>query len=193
MMISAITAAQNDTLEVHFLYGSRPQRGSQGEKRWFGGIHGGHVGVGSERQGIVNFFHTGRFHIFPHKKKRNAVFKAYGDSAFYAFHGSIPDSMKKFIVYIPVSVETMTRFDSIARAYVAQVPYDYAFFGMRCGAAAYEMLAQLDLVRRYSRTGTVLRIFYPRKLRKKLLALSQKYGWRTQRTDGSRSRRWEKD
>ncbi|HEY4149717.1 MAG TPA: hypothetical protein VGM41_12345 [Chitinophagaceae bacterium] len=64
---------------------------------------------------------------------------------------------------------------------------------MRCGVAAYELLGQLGVVKRYSHSRTWRKILYPKKLRKRLLAKAAKNGWKTARQAGSTKRKWEKD
>lgn len=64
---------------------------------------------------------------------------------------------------------------------------------MRCGSAAYELLARLDLLKRYPPRKTALKILYPRKLRKRLLKKAHAEGWQVVRQEGSPKRQWERD
>ena len=98
--------------------------------------------------------------------------------------------MKKTIVYIPVTRQQKERFDSIAVVYLQQTPYDYAVFGMRCSAAAYDILGQLNIFPHYSHTKTYKKIFYPKLLRKRLLKKADENGWKVVHEDGSRRRVW---
>ena len=181
-------------IKVHFLYGSKPlNKYRYVEKKWFGGILGGHVGIERDSDKIVNFSHCGKFHLFSTNKNCHSKYTEHSVSNFYSIFGSNPDSVKKIIVYIPVSNKQKQRFDSIAASYLKQTPYDYAFFGMRCSAAAYDILAQLNILPAYSHNKTYLKIFYPEKLRKRLLKKATENGWKIIKEKGSCQRKWEKD
>lgn len=194
-LISALAYAGDTAfMKVHFLYGSRPLKEYQDtEKKWFGGILGGHVGIEADSNRIINFLPSGSFHIFKKGSDRHSTYAAHNENSFYAILGGDPDSVKKAIVYIPVTAQQKQQFDSIAAAYLAQTPYDYALFGMRCGAAAYEILGQLAILKSYSRKKTAKKIFYPKKLRKRLLKKAAANGWTIERQEGSHKRKWEKD
>ena len=96
-------------------------------------------------------------------------------------------------MYVPVTAEQKLKFDSIIEAYMAETPYDYAFIGMRCGSAAYEVLGQLGVVKQYGYRRTYWKIFYPRRLRRALYRKAEENHWTIERHDGSVTRRWEKD
>ncbi len=83
--------------------------------------------------------------------------------------------------------------DSIVKTYTKRSPYDYVFFWMRCGAAAYDVLAQIDIVRPLSIKKTWRRIFHPRKLRRRLEALAKIYNYKVVKFKGSKRRKWEPD
>ncbi len=195
LLVYSNAQGQDSTyLKVHFLYGSKPiKKYKESEKKWFGGKLGGHVGIESESQRIVNFRKKGKYHRFAKCKDKHSMYVVYNDSSFYSIFGSHPDSVKKAIVYVPVSKYQKVKFDSIATSYINQVPYDYALFGMRCGAASYEILGQLDILPRYSNRSTIIRIFIPKYLRKKLLKLACKNNWTVEHHIGTQRRKWEKD
>lgn len=182
------------TLKVHFLYGSVPGKQHQDEPRWFGGKLGGHVGVELEgEEKVFNFVPSGSFHVFQDKKDKHSRFTYHSHDLFYSILGGDADSNKKTIVYIPITDAQKQYFDSLSFAYTRQTPYDYAFFGMRCGSAAYDILAQLGIVKSLSYYNTHTQIFYPKKLRKKILKLAEQNHWKVERFDGSAKRNWEKD
>lgn len=180
-------------IKVHFLYGSKPIKlFKDTEKKWFGGVIGGHVGIESDSDRIINFSHTGSFHVFANNEKRHSKFSEHTCSKFYGIFGSHQDSVKKAIVFIPVTRQQKHQFDSISAAYLKQSPYDYALFGMRCGAASYEILAQLGILPDYSKSKTAMKIFYPKKLRTRLLQKAKENGWLVLQQQGSYKRIWEK-
>lgn len=191
-----VAASKEDTvyIKVHFLYGSKPfKKYRDTERRWFGGILGGHVGIEADSGRILNFRPNGKFHVFTSNKNRHSHYEEHNFSAFYALFGSNPDSVKKVIVTIPVTVSQKEKFDSISSAYLQQTPYDYALFGMRCGAATYEILGQLGILKDYAYSKTYKKIFYPQKLRKRLLTRAEKNNWSIERYNGSTRRKWERD
>lgn len=187
--------SQNTTcLKVHFLYGSKPlKKYKDTERKWFGGVLGGHVGIEGDSDKIVNFTPVGKFHLFAHKHNRHSAYAIHSFENFYAILGGDPDSMKKAIVYVPVTAEQKAKFDSIATEYLAHTPYDYAFWGMRCGAAAYDILGQLNILPNYSYRKTYRKIFYPKKLRKRLFKKATQNGWLIVKQGGSLKRKWEQD
>jgi hypothetical protein len=187
--------AQDTTyLKVHFLYGSKPlKKYKSTEKKWFGGMLGGHVGIECDSNKIVSFTPKGKFHWFTKKENRHSTFAVHSDYQFYALFGGSPDSKKKAIVYIPITSQQKQLFDSITTAYLKQTPYDYAFFGMRCGAAAYDILGQLSILPNYGYPKTYKKIFYPKKLRKRLLKKAVEKGWTVTRQVGTIKRKWERD
>lgn len=200
-LTSTLTSASTDPeirdtiyLKVHFLYGSKPLKAyKESEPKWFGGILGGHVGIEGDSNKILDFGPRGKFHIFAKKGKRNSYFGLRNLESFYSILGAHPDSVKMAVVYIPITRDQKARFDSITRAYISRSPYDYAFFGMRCGAASYDVLSQLGILPGYGYTETYTRIFYPKKLRKRLFALANAKNWKVVKYEGSTRRKWEQD
>ena len=181
-------------LKVHFLYGSKPlKKYKSTEPKWFGGILGGHAGLECTSNQILSFSPSGKFHWIAKDNDRHSRYTLKTQDDFYAILGGNPDSVKKAVVYIPISWQQKQMFDSISKCYVAATPYDYAFIGMRCGAATYEVLAQLGIVRAYSPGVTSRNIFYPKKLRKPLLQDARANGWKIETHRGSSRRKWEKD
>ena len=181
-------------LKVHFLYGSKPLKEYKGsESKWFGGVLGGHVGIEGDSGKIVNFVPYGKFHWVDKKENVHSKYTVHSYKGFYSILGGNSDSVKKAIVYIPVTLEKKGRFDSITQAYLKKSPYDYAFIGMRCGAATYEILGQLNILPAYSKKKTYRKIFYPKKLRKRLFKKAKKNNWLIVKVPGSKKRKWEKD
>jgi hypothetical protein len=181
-------------LKVHFLYGSKPlKKYKDTEQKWFGGVLGGHAGIESENDKVVNFLPRGKFHWFAKKNNKHSMYAEHTVNNFCGILGSDYNSVKSAIVYLPVTKQQKEKFDSIASVYLKQPPYDYALFGMRCGAASYEILGQLGIVPNYSYRRTYRKIFYPKKLRKRLFKKAEENGWTILRQEGSYKRKWEKD
>jgi hypothetical protein len=191
-----IKATNTDSLyvRVHFLHGSKPKKKFRYEEdRWFGGLLGGHAGIEIEKNVILNFTPKARFHIFAKRKIINSRFITHDTVSFYGILGGHPDSVKRTIIKIAISPTQKAVLDSISRMYLERSPYDYAFFGMRCGAAAYDVLANADIVKKYSFGKTWRKTFYPRKLRRRLESGAYAKGYLVERRRGTCRRIWEKD
>ncbi|WP_153797127.1 hypothetical protein [Foetidibacter luteolus] len=181
-------------LKVHFLYGSKPRKAfKESEEKWFGGMLGGHVGIEGDSGKILSFLPFGKFHWFEHKHNRHSMYALHSQRDFYSILGGNGDSVKKAVVYIPVTTQQKKTFDSLLVAYTKETPYDYALVGMRCGAATYDILARLGIMKRYNRIKTYQKIIYPRKLRKRLFNKAANNGWAVVLTEGSVNRKWERD
>lgn len=188
-LLPLYTWGQQDTIKVYFLYGSKPAKEyRKTEKKRFGGIHGGHVSIGVDTS-IIGFSPRGKFHIFATDKNRNSAFWAQGLSSFQQ------DTVgNRFVVIsIPVSAEDYQKIQDIHYNYMDCTPYDYAFLGMRCAAASYDVLSQLDILEKRNRWRTKFGIFYPKILRKKMLKLAKERGYKVYKQRGSARRKWEKD
>ncbi len=64
---------------------------------------------------------------------------------------------------------------------------------MRCGAAAYNLISELGILKDCSNAKTYRKIFYPRKLRKRLFNKAKENNWKVETQEGSNKRKWEKD
>lgn len=194
--LNSISFSGTDSLyiRVHFLYGSKPKRKyRQVENKWFGGVLGGHAGVEIEKNKILNFGPSAMFHVFSKRHIINSRYFIHDTTAFYRVHSNNSDSMKRTIITIPINSRQKKILDSLAAVYLETSPYDYAFFGMRCGAAAYDVLAQAGIVKKYSFGKTWRKIFYPRKLRRLLERQAAAKGYVVARRRGTMRRKWEKD
>jgi len=187
-------AQSRDTLHVHFLYGSKPKKEYRSTaNKWFGGKLGGHVGVQLNHDQIIHFVPQGQFHYFNRKKRRNSKFSAASPQQFYQIFGTPKDSVKYLIVSIPITQVHRNQFENTTTAYIIQTPYDYAFFGMRCGAAARDILGKSGVLKDWALGKTWRRIFYPRKLRKKLIRRGRELDWSMEFQEGTQQRNWERD
>ncbi len=183
-----------DTLKICFLYGSKPKHKFRKEERkWFGGKLGGHVGLGTDTNYILNFLPYGQFHVFANDKNRHSSFTTHQLDYFWEIFGINSSEAKKAIVSIPLRFGQKLRFDSIMDSYLKDTPYDYAFFGMRCASSSYEILAQLDILPPFPEKELIRKIFYPKKLRKRLFKEAETNNWTIIREEGTRKRKWERD
>ena len=175
-----------DTIRLHFLYGSRPARHFKAsESKLFGGIKGGHVNI--EANGRVLDFMPGKCPLFPDNKNPSGGFRLnhsrYWDTA----------ATKWMTILIPVTPQQMDQLQNLFTSYAQQTPYDYAVFGMRCAAACYDVLSEIGLVKKLSPRQDIARNFYPKLMRKRMLKLAKRRGYIITRHEGRLSRKWEKD
>jgi hypothetical protein len=187
-----VLASDSTVIKVHFIYGSRPSKQFKGEeRRWFGGIHGGHVGIEINAGEVFSFVPSGKFHWVANGKHKHSRFVTHEVERFWTFFSQ--DSVQGATVSIPISSEQMLSLESVMKRYTAETPYDYAFLGMRCAAAVYDILGTAGIMEKRSKLVVVLEIFYPKKLRKKILRKAKAAHWEVERRHGSPRRQWEKD
>ena len=188
------SVAQDSTfIKVHFLYGSKPKKEFKPtEGKWFGGLHGGHVGVEIEPNKIIDFVPSGNFHYVEKHDNRHSSFVEHDTTSFWEIFGGDSDSMKKMTIIIPITDSQKKKLDSLTNAYWNQTPYDYAFIGMRCAAATYDILANIGITKKHKRKKTYRKNFYPKRTRKKLVKLAKKNNWKIIQKQGSPKRKWER-
>lgn len=190
VVISISAAGQPDhTLKVLFRYGSKPAYGfEKTEHDDFGGIHGGHVCLGIDSV-IVGFDSPVGFNIFPNKRNMKGMWVCEEETEY------MKDTISKkyAIVEIPISDSQYHHLNEILADYLNNSPYDYAFFGMRCASATYDVLSQIGIVKQKSYSGIVYSVFYPRLLRKKIFRLARQHSFKIMRLKGRKSREWEED
>lgn len=180
-------------IKVHFLYGSKPKKEhKETEGKWFGGLHGGHVGVEYETNKIIDFVPLGKFHYIEKHNKRHSAFVRNDTVSFWQTFGGSYDEMKKLTIIIPISTFQKKKLDSLVKAYYDETPYDYAFKGMRCASASYDILAQLGITKQFERKKTFRKNFYPKRTRKKLVKLAKRNNWEIKKQEGSETRKWER-
>lgn len=175
-------------IKINFLYGSKPVRKFKStEKPLFGGIHGGHVSIEVDSVD-VSFTKKGKFHIFPNKKfHSHYIKKELKDSVLYR------QGHKWVYIVIPVTEKQYNKIVEIQNRYLEKSPYDYAFFGMRCAAAAQDVLGQSGVLPYKNKFHNILTTFYPRPLRKRMLKMAKLNGYRIYSQPGKESRKWEND
>lgn len=185
-----------DSVRVLFIYGSRPAKGYEHtEPEWFGGLHGGHVGLQIGQDSVLSFRSTEYpCHLFPHRKFSSLfeIRTVYGAWETFPPHHYRVEDLKRVVIVIPVTRRQKRTIDSLSRVYLAHAPYDYATVGMRCASATYDVLARAGLFRDYG-YDTWWHILMPRDLRSLLFKQAARKGWRVCRYDGSSRRVWESD
>ncbi|MDX5320185.1 MAG: hypothetical protein LPK45_03815, partial [Bacteroidota bacterium] len=135
-------------IKVHFIYGSKPK--CHDEKKWFGGIHGGHVGIEYDSGSVIDFAPEGSFHYVAKEKRPHSAYTLRSIASFWnTFTGFDSCTVRRCTIVIPILAHQRQRLDSLVQAYTSQTPYDYAFLGMRCASATYDILAKMDILKDY--------------------------------------------
>jgi hypothetical protein len=190
LFLTNLSEGQTDhILKVLFRYGSRPARGYEKiEHSDFGGIHGGHVCIAIDSM-VFGFDSPNGYHIFPRKKNIKGVFLSEKE------HEYMKDTItKKYaIVEIPITNEQYLKLKNIFTSYLNKPPYDYAFFGMRCASATYDVLSQIGIMKYKHFTGNVVSNFYPKLLRRKVFRLAKENNYKVTKLKGRKTRQWEED
>ena len=190
LIIAALFGQSTNSIKVYFLYGSKTNHHCKNQEiKYFGGLHGGHVSIGIDTN-VVGFGHNYGFHVFSHKKKFKGNFKTESISCF------MRDTVgfKYTTFQIPLTDSQYYKLKTVINNYLfSKTPYDYAFFGMRCTSAAYDILSHIGLFKIKSRWGNILSNFYPKLLRKKMFKISEKYNYIVTKQPGRISRKWEND
>jgi hypothetical protein len=189
-MAFASIAGDSLFFKLHFIYGSKPKPGFKAvEKTYFGGIHGGHVYM--EAGGHIFSFgpDQGKWHVLPHRKKIYGKYRIDSNLVWCGDTGKL----KITTITIPISRQQLAQVQHLEKGYLQSAPYDYAFVGMRCAAAAYDVLSQIGICKKRSRAGIITENFYPKRLRIKLLKRARREHWRVEQQAGRSTRKWEKD
>jgi hypothetical protein len=181
--------SQNDSIRVHFLYGSKPlKKYKNTEAKFFGGLHGGHVSIEIDHVDY-GFEPKGKFHILPHRKSCHSAFITRQTNG----RNPYTDKDKVVTFIIPVTPQQHDSLFSIMNSYCFHAPYDYAFFGMRCAAATQDILGKTGILKPKGKLSNVATTFYPKKLRKRMYRLSKEKNYRIIFHEGRKTRKWEKD
>lgn len=193
--IAPAMGQDSTSVKVHFLYGSAPADSFKDlESEWFGGMLGGHVGIEIDTNKVLHFLPKGGLHVIGRIKKNfKSRFMQSDTQSFWGIFGTPPDSVKKLSIVLKISQAQKLALDSIALAYRAKVPYDYAVFGMRCASATYDVLSAAGILKYYHPKVNYPQHFYPALLRQKLINLAEERDWIMYRQEGTRRRKWESD
>ena len=100
---------------------------------------------------------------------------------------------KWMTILIPVSNSQMQLLNTIFDTYPRKTPYDYAIFGMQCAAASYDVLSEIGMVKKINDRKNVVRNFYPKLLRKRMLKWAKENDLTVLYHTGKPSRKWESD
>jgi hypothetical protein len=125
---SGLVAQDSTVVKVHFLYGSKPKRACKAtERKWFGGVLGGHTGIETSPNMVLHFLPSGGFHRVEKDKDRHSCYRIDGLKDFWQVFGGKADKVKTLTVVVAVSMAQKKTLDSLAVAYTQATPYDYAF------------------------------------------------------------------
>lgn len=181
------TAHAQKHVTIHFLYGSTPANGyAHVEKKRFGGKKGGHVTI-EAGDSIIGFQPKGNCHIIAKNNLRNGYFRADDKQKWVA------DTVgnKYTSVIIPVTDTQYAILTATMNNYIEDCPYDYAFLGMRCAAATSDVLEQIGILDKKSRTAKWTSNFYPQLFRRQMLKLAEEKNYTVVKHEGRNTRNWE--
>jgi hypothetical protein len=194
LSVIPLCAQENNYIKVHFIHGSKPRKAfKHEEQKWRGGIWGGHVGIEMDTDRVIDFKPQGKFHWLAHPNKHNSIFTIHTQDGFWAYFGMQREDLERTTIQIPISQQQKAILNSITTHYIAQSPYDYAFVGMRCASASYDILMQAGITKKYAKGRVCSKFFYPKKLRKHLLGKSKNNHWVVISHTGNKRRKWDKD
>lgn len=185
----SVAAQESHMIRVFFRYGSIPVQGYEdSEYAEMGGMYGGHVSIGLDSLEI-GFDHTKGVHLFNHERVRHSIFYS---EPIRQFESEIKD--KKYVTFfVPITDEQYDQLKGILQEYMKQTPYDYAFFGMRCASATYDVLSQIGLFPPLSRNKNIYSNFYPKLFRRKMFKLAKEKQYTIIRQRGRLTRIWDED
>jgi hypothetical protein len=189
LVFGASFAQEPHLLKVFFRYGSIPEIGYKYiEYEEVGGLQGGHVSIGIDSLEI-GFTNDKTIHFFPQKDHMEGVF-------YWEYLKDFEDhvSDKKYITFvIPITQDQYIKLRKILLAYIDNSPYDYAFFGMRCASATYDVLSQIGLFEVLTPAKNMISNFYPKLFRRKMFQLARKNEYTVIRVKGRKTRIWDED
>ncbi len=185
----SFTLCFSQQIAIHFLYGSTPAKGfEKTEKKRFGGKKGGHVTL-ETGDSIIGFQPKGTCHIIGKKKYCNGYFRA--DDKIKWKADTVGNKYASII--IPLTEEQYSQVKTTVDNYLQKAPYDYAFLGMRCAAATYDVLEEVGVVKKRSRISKWTAFFYPQLLRRQMLKMAKENNYAIVKNPGKKSRSWEKE
>ncbi len=189
-------ATDSSYIKVHFIYGSKPAKAyKDSEHKWFGGLHGVHVGIEIAENRVLHFGPTtNEIHVFNRSgEDAHGRYFLSDTTAFWSIFNDSISKLKRLSIVIPIDSTQKSQLDSLAKQHLLECPYDYSFFGMRCASTAYDALAKIDLVEEWRRPKTIRKNFYPKRLRLRLLDMACKKNWKLVCFPGTNRRIWEQD
>jgi len=153
-----------------------------------GGLFGGHVSLGIDSVEI-GFTNHRKEHIISTPRLKNSHFYRTPLREFRE-----KSRGKKYVTFeIPVTDDQYNKLRSILEKYLEQAPYDYAFFGMRCTSATYDVLSQAGLLPAVSKLYNIFTNFYPKLFRRKMFLLAEKRHYDVIFQPGVDTRIWDDD
>jgi hypothetical protein len=189
LILSICYGQERHKITVCFLHGSKPYREQRRtEMKQDGGYYGGHVSIIYDS---IEFGFT--------SGKKIKLFPRAGESCGYFYCEELKDFMQdtagvqNTVIEITITNAQHAKLKSIIDAYLSRTPYCYAFFGMRCASATYDVLSQIGIFKIKSRSSNIISNFYPKLLRKRMKRLAKKEHYRMVKHKGKKTRIWEED
>lgn len=187
LILYALGSYAQREISVHFLYGSTPAKGfEKTEKKRFGGKKGGHVTL-ETGDSIIGFQPKGNCHIIGNKQYCTGYFRADDKRKW-----KVDTIGNKYTsILIPLTEEQYSKVKSTVDNYLQKTPYDYAFLGMRCAAATYDVLEDAGVVKKRTHLSKWTAFFYPQLLRRQMLKMAKENNYTIVKHGGRKTRSWE--
>lgn len=181
-----MTFAKN--IIIHFIHGSINKPFSKKRKR-LGGLFGGHIETQVDNY-VYGFEYKKRpVHLFRRKNKKKFNSKITIKTILDWKSETKDDKITS--IQIPLSDSHYNKFIKIYKNYYKKIPYDYAFFGMRCASSLYNILGEIEITPKSTRLQSILLAFSPRQLRRKMIRLAKEKDYSIIRQKGDGDRFWE--
>jgi hypothetical protein len=188
LAFTGLISQEEHIIRVIFRYGSIPVQGYEKvEYEEIGGLYGGHVSIGIDSLEI-GFTNRKKIYLFENTKDNGLYYWEYLKN----YENQLLS--KKVVVFmVPLSEEQYAKLRNLLMQYIEDAPYDYAFFGMRCASATYDVLSQIGLFKPLPRFQNIVSNFYPKRFRAKMFRLAQENHYTVISHKGRLTRIWEED
>ena len=170
-------------IKIHFINPRKidEETKNKHDLKWFTGWLSGHVGIEYSFNRILDFVSQGSFHWIAQRKKHHSQFNIRTRTEFLGLFGQDHENTHGITITIPVSFSRQQKLATTARKYVYKSPYDYAFVGMRCASATYEILARAGILKPFSLNATAFLFPSPLFLKIYLLRIAHKKHWKAEK------------
>lgn len=184
---STDSKALKDTVIIHFIHGSIPMKNCIYPRKRLGGLLGGHVEI--QVEGRIYGFRLAKLpvHIFVDNNNFNSKYEVNTKEAW--LKRTVYEKITS--VYLPISEGQKDKLQAILTAYLANSPYDYAFFGTRCATSTAEILSKSGIIYPLSNIENSIAFLSPHPLRQTLLQLAKEKHFLVIYKKGVDCRYWE--
>lgn len=175
-----------DSIIIHFIHGSIPEKGCKYKKKRLGGYLGGHIEIEVKKE-VFGFLYDSIPINFISKNSYNSNFEIRGRTEWEKF--SKNDKITS--IHIPISQQQKEGLYRLLKQYVIKEPYDYAFWGQRCSSSTAEILSDVGIINKFSNLESIIAFFYPRTFRYTMIQFAKKNDLKIELKKGIECHKWE--